>query len=226
MMNNTHAVADYLHPVSGTVQANDPLHRIRTCANAGRFTSIIVVDQNRPVGLIRWTDIEGVSTIPETSLARDIMLADGPQLTCRTSVLEAQANLSLTGMDRLPVVDGSGELIGIFVTTTVKDAILMEPDNTDHTMQNAAEDGIGRQAFTVYPGMAVYASDGDLVGLVERLFLEAGVVVGFLVSHGENDERYKYLGIDVVEELFNETVILSIAAAAFARLPDAASGAH
>jgi hypothetical protein len=223
-VNTRHVVADFLYPVSGTVHANEPLHRIRQRARAGGFASIIVVDQNRPVGLIRWSEIDRVTTIPETSLARDIMLADGPALTRRTPVLEAQVNLDLTGMDRLPVVDNDGMLIGVFATTTVKETAQMEHDNTDQAMHDSLEDGMGRQAFTVYPGMEVYASDGDRVGLVDRLFLESGTVVGFLVAYSEDDPRHKYLGVDVVEELFNETVILSIAAAAFKRLPDAAPG--
>lgn len=223
-MKHTPFVADYLHPVSGTVHAEEPLHRIRQYARSGGFYSLIVVDQNKPVGMIRWLDIDPISTIPDSSLARDIMLAGSPALTQRTPVLEAEINLNVTRMDRLPVVDAEGELVGVYASATLKDWIRMDDDSNDNTFHDFSGGAPVRQAFTVHPGMNVYASDGDLVGLVDRLFLEAGAVVGFLVAYDDDDGPHKYLSLDAVEELFDETVILAVTAAAFDRLPDAAAG--
>ena len=215
---HNYVVADFLQPASGIVHVTDPLYRIRQYARSGGYESIIVVDANRPVGLIRWSDISNASTIPETSLARDIMLADSPALTRRTSVHMARMNLEITRMDRLPVIDSRGEIIGVFACNTPEEPAMMENGNTDG--HDRLRQGQTVQAFTVHPGMGIYASDGALVGHVDRLFLEAGIVSSFLVLHGEEDACHKLLGLDVVEELFNDTVILSIPAAAFHRLPD------
>lgn len=219
IVTDNYVVADFLQPATGIVNATDPLFRIRQFARTGGFESIIVADANRPVGLIRWSDISDASSIPETCLARDIMLADSPALTDSTSLQLARCNLEITRMDRLPVVDASGEIIGVFARNTLEEPAMKENGKARgrHAHSNP---GAVTQAFTVHPGMDVYASDGGLVGLVDRLFLEAGVVSSFLVSHGNDSELHKMLSVDVVEELFNDTVILSITAAAFHRLPD------
>lgn len=80
--------------------------------------------------------------------------------------------------------------------------------------------GWHRQEFTIHPGLKVYSSDGVLLGLENRLFLEAGVVTGFLVSHGPANRRQKYFRPDVVDRLVEDAVVLKIDETSFTRYPD------
>ncbi len=77
-----------------------------------------------------------------------------------------------------------------------------------------------RQEFTIQPGLKVYSSDGVLLGLEDRLFLEAGVVTGFLVSHGPANRRQKYFRPDMVDRLIEDAVVLKIDETSFTRHPD------
>jgi hypothetical protein len=80
--------------------------------------------------------------------------------------------------------------------------------------------GLSRREFTIDPGLQVYSSDGVLLGLEERIFLEAGVVTGFLVSHGPAYCQQKYFRLDVVDHLTENAVVLKIDETSFTRHPD------
>lgn len=216
-----YTVADYIRPATGTVQSHEALHRIRRYARNSGYRSIIVVEGNKPVGLIRWPEIDRAN-IPDTSLARDLMLANGPILTRNMSVREASARLELTRMDRLPVIDDRGELIGVFAREATKDSVPMYVSDDGRPLGGEDHQAQMQQVFTVHPGMEVYSAEGTLLGLVDRLFLKNGNASGFLVAYGNEHAAHKYLDIDVVESMQDETITLSVSGEAFAALPDAA----
>lgn len=171
------------------------------------------------MGLIRWPDIAR-TPIPDTSLARDIMLANCPTLTRHTSLQEAGRRLNITGMDRLPVVDGDGELIGVFTQDTLKEQVPMGNGNLSRPDGEQTHEPPVRQTFTVYPGMEVYTSDGVLIGLIDRLFLVSGTISEFLISTNESATGHKLLNTGNIDKLVKETVILSVSREAFVELPD------
>lgn len=219
-----YVVGDYIGPISGTVQATDLLYRIRRYARSGGYRSIIVTEGNKPVGLIRWPDIERAN-IPDTSLARDIMLANSPALTTRTSVRDARTSLEITRMDRLPVIDDQGDLIGVFIQEATKDLVDMDASDGPRSRDGTDLGEQVRQVFTVQPGMEVYSSEGTLLGLVDRLFLESGAASGFLVAYGPGQRSHKYLDINTVERMHEATITLSVSGDTFANLPDIESDA-
>lgn len=76
------------------------------------------------------------------------------------------------------------------------------------------------QEFTVHPGMEVRSSNGAILGLIDRLFLEDGSVSSVLVAHRPGAHQHKRLKSGMVDHLEGETVILSMSAAEFRLLPE------
>ena len=151
------------------------------------------------------------------------MLADSPVLTPATSVNEARSSLEITRLDRLPVVDGLGQLMGVFERDTLKEATAMSNGKPGRPIHDQPTVQGPRRAFTVHPGMTVISQDRENVGLVDRLFLEQGIVTGFLVSYGMDETLHKQMQFDLVDHLDDETIILSIDSDTFQQLPDASS---
>lgn len=217
-MNPNEHVTDYIIPATGTVPPTEPLHRIRHLMEADELPSVIVAEENRPVGVIRWSDIREADGIPETCMARDIMLSGCPTLTEDAPASEAYASLDLADLDRLPVVNANGELVGV-----VSRAALLHTMNCGSdvplTLRNHNERSL-RRAFTVRPGIKVFSMEGMQLGLVDRMFLLGGTVTGILVAYGLLGRRHKHLTFDVVDHLEDETILLSIDRERFHRLPD------
>lgn len=211
-------VADYIIPATGTVPPTEPLHRIRRLMEADDLTSVIVAEENRPIGVIRRSDIRETDGIPETCMARDIMLSDGPTLTVDSPTSEAYASLHLADLDRLPVVDAGGELVGVVSRDTLM-KVMNGSCDIPITLRSRRERHL-RRVFTVRPGMKVFSMEGMQVGLVDRMFLIGGTVTGILVAYGLLGRRHKHLNFDVVDHLEDETIRLSIDRERFDRLPD------
>ncbi|CAN5615395.1 hypothetical protein BH24CHL1_BH24CHL1_07710 [soil metagenome] len=217
-MNHNEHITDYIIPATGTVPPTEPLHRIRHRMEADEVPTVIVADENRPVGVIRWSDIQDACGIPDTCLARDIMLSGFPTLNVDSPASEAYASLDLADVDRLPVVNAGGELVGV-----VPRAALLQIMDGHGDMQALLNQPTGpqiRRAFTVRPGMKVFSMDGMQLGLVDRMFLKGGTVTGFMVAYGLSGRGHKYLNFHVVDHLEDKTILLSIDAEHFQRLPD------
>lgn len=217
-MNDNEYVADYIDAATGIVPSTEPLQSIRHRMETHELESLIVEDDDRPVGVIRWSDIREAESIPAICLARDIMLPDCPTLTASSSASEAYESLTLSALDRLPVVDSRGKLVGV----VARDALSRSMDGHGNTRSFAPAPATPamRRAFTVRPGMDVLSSDQVSLGLVDRMFFDRGMVTGFLVAFGNASRRHKHLGFDVVDHLEDETLLLSINAERFHALPD------
>jgi hypothetical protein len=87
-----------------------------------------------------------------------------------------------------------------------------EPDHPDRRPA-------GRE-FAVHPGMEVRSSNGAVLGLIYRLYMEDESVSSVLVAHRPGSSQHKRLESSMVDHLEGETVILSISAAEFRLLPE------
>jgi len=96
----------------------------------------------------------------------------------------------------------------------------MDNNNTGNTEHNYPDGRPTVRAFTVHPGMNVRSSDGFSLGLVDRLFMDEGMISRVQVAHGPGARRHKRVDFQVVDHLEGETVILSMTAAEFRLLPE------
>lgn len=220
-MNAWHSITNYIVPTNGTVCPDASLQKVCSLMEAGKANTIVVTDEDKPVGVIRRSDINCAVATDRRSLARDIMFAHYPVVLRGASRCKVRSLLDRLNLDRLPVVNQTGTLIGVVDREALGET--MSPHNRDghpNGREASRQSRPIRRAFKVRPGMNVYSSDHQRLGLVDRMFLERGTVTGFVMTHGLLDRRHKQLQFDVVDHLENETVILGLDQSAFYQIPD------
>jgi CBS domain-containing protein len=85
---------------------------------------VIVTDKHKPVGIVTDRDIAlraaSLCGEPEMALIESIMTPDIQTITKDTGIFDAIQEMKSAGVRRMPIVDGSGRLVGLL---TVDDLI-------------------------------------------------------------------------------------------------------
>jgi CBS domain-containing protein len=85
---------------------------------------VVVTENHKPVGIITDRDIAlraaSLCGEPETALIESIMTQDIRTIRKDTGIFDAIQEMKSTGVRRMPIVDGSGRLVGLL---TVDDLI-------------------------------------------------------------------------------------------------------
>jgi len=82
--------------------------------------SLVIVDGQRPVGIVTDVDLTRLiadGTDPQTTAIESIMSSPVVTVSADESITDAARSLQEHGIKRLPVVDDSGDLVGIVTTT-------------------------------------------------------------------------------------------------------------
>jgi hypothetical protein len=82
--------------------------------------------------------------------------------------------------------------------------------------------GVPHSYIDLEPGTAVYSSDGEMVGKVERVnaAVDLDIFDGIVIDRGHRAGGLRYVGADAVREIFERGVELSISAEQADRLPE------
>lgn len=201
--------------------------------------SLIVVDADRPVGVVEWRHIS--RDTEASSPVGDYMVTAFPVLTPDTSVAQAQGQLADVDIDRIPVVDTDGRLIGEvprfslskFEHTTTAATAVDEAPPQDPLLLDRDFGGVGSgqdpvltdayEAQTAGPqiqvGMTVYGESGSKLGEVAEVITETnGRASAFTVRHGLLSKKHKKLPIDGVDRIEGDNVHMAIDSTEFKML--------
>lgn len=184
--------------------------------------SLIVVDANRPVGIIQW---RGLARREGNEMVRDVMLTEFPVLRAGMTVDEVRSYLSGVDvdLDHLPVVDESGMLLG-----EVPRGMITKSE----TATNAATESVvaGPEADTtrdsqprvhLEQGMKVIGASGKNLGSIDLVDLNSEGHIGhFTVKYGMLGRHSKRLPADVINRVEGNDVHLSLDQMEFKMLAD------
>lgn len=101
-----------------TVQVNDPFAEIAKKMLMRSITGIIVVEGNKPVGVISALDIIKIALVSDASLKKEVtakdLIAKKPLITLREEmgIIDALKLMINNKVRKLPVVNEEGELVG------------------------------------------------------------------------------------------------------------------
>jgi Zn-dependent protease/CBS domain-containing protein len=108
-----------LHTVSPDTSVADLIDRMLV----ERHTGYPVVDQGAVVGMVTLDDTQAVKTVERDAyLVSDVMSADVRTIRAQTEAIDALQTLRENNIGRLPVVDDSGELVGLISRTDLMTA--------------------------------------------------------------------------------------------------------
>ncbi|MBX5445561.1 CBS domain-containing protein [Sphaerobacter sp.] len=240
-------VSDVIVPEVDTIGPDETVRTARRRMEAQAIRSLIVVDEDRPVGVIQWRDIMRDNEVPADAAVADYMVREFPVLNPDLSLVQARSQLGEEiDFDRLPVVDESGHLIGEVPRTALsqvgevmESAPAAEEGASTETWTTVREEemtvttGRGAEveveevaadevAFpTIGAGMVVKGANGRKLGTVDQVIVDSnGDLTAFTVQHGLFGRKHKRIPADLVGQVEDDAVVLSIAGTEFNMLPD------
>jgi CBS domain-containing protein/sporulation protein YlmC with PRC-barrel domain len=188
--------------------------------------SLIVVQGGRPVGLVRYNDI-AIETAPGATVA-EIMVPEVPAVRADQSLADLAGVMTEYDIDRLPVVDTGGALVGevprdalTLATTTGSEAA------TSQETLSGAQSGATTPVFNVRADMAVVGAGGGKIGTVKEVISDAlsGGLTHVVVRTGLIFSKDKAIPADLIDGVEGDEVCLKVDKSEVDILPDLSADA-
>lgn len=184
--------------------------------------SLIVVDANRPVGIIQW---RGLARREGNEMVRDVMLTEFPVLRAGMTVDEVRSYLSGVDvdLDHLPVVDESGMLLGEVPRGMITKSETATNAATESVVAGPEADPTRDSQPRVHleQGMKVIGASGKNLGSIDLVDLNSEGHIGhFTVKYGMLGRHSKRLPADVINRIEGNEVHLSLDQMEFKMLAD------
>ena len=214
------SISDLITPDVDTISSDETVTTARRRMESQTSRSLIVVDGARPVGVVQW---RGLAQQDGSAPVSAVMHTDFPVLRPDMTVEEVRGHLASMDVDfdHLPVVDGSGTLIGEVPRGAITKREVAATDVTEAIVSGPDAETSAGPAFHIQQGMKVTGSAGKKLGTVEEVDLNSeGHISHFLVKHGMLSKKTKRLPADVINAASGDEVTLSIDEMEFKMLAD------
>lgn len=209
--------------VSADVNSIEPHETVRSAhrrMESQTLRSLIVVDSDRPVGVVKWRDIR---TADGDALVSDHMTTDFPVLTNSMGIVDARAHLGDVDFDNIPVVDENGQLVG-----EVPRGSLIHHETTTTGEDHVTADGMPERgadaghAANIQAGMQVVDLEGDKLGKVTEVSSDPTThrLSHVMIEHGLLRKKHKRVPVDTVTRFDGDSVVLGITKMEFDFLAD------
>lgn len=190
-------IAELVEPPGMVVDINEPATDLVRRFDAGAESmTAIVTDAGRPVGVIRRAAAE--SAAGAGTLVGQLPMEPLPALVRDTMTLgDVIAMDTPADLDRLPVVNVDGMLVGEVIRTNLAAAGGMT-DNRAEVVTSAQGEAM---PFTVVVGQKVIGSDGHSIGTVKDVVQEmvSGRVAHFVIEEGLLFKKERKIPVDLID---------------------------
>ncbi|HEX5504720.1 MAG TPA: CBS domain-containing protein [Thermomicrobiales bacterium] len=216
-------VRDAMAPLSEMIQSGQTLVAARQRMQGDtRVKSLIVVEGDRPVGMLRYGDVSGAEVRQGTTVA-DVMVTDVPTARGDQTLEELSGLMTQYDVDRLPVVDANGALIGELPRVALTQAQTTSTEATGWA--EASTVGHPREQEPVYDlkkDMAVVGVQGSKVGKVREVTADAltGSLTHVVVHTGLLFGKDKSIPVDLIDHVAGDEIYLKVDKSDVDMLPD------
>lgn len=221
-MENRTYVRDVMVPEAQTIASTQTLIAARQRMQGDmNVKSLIVVEGDRPVGMVRYNDISRNETAVGT--VGDIMVTDIPTIGADDALEDVSGVMSEHDIDRLAVVDARGALTG----EVPRAAVTLSQTTTAEgvTAGQLLSDAQSRQESPVYnvkKDMTVVGTGGAKIGTVKEVMSDAlsGSLTHVVVHTGLIFGKDKAVPADLIDNVEGDEVCLKVDKAEVDVLPD------
>lgn len=236
-------VSEMVVPDVDTIGPNEPVRVARRRMEAQTLRSLIVVEDDRPVGVVQWRDIMRDDQAGPNAPVSEFMVREFPVLQPTMTMVQAREQLGDVDIDRLPVVNADGRLIGEVPRIALSQAGDIAEESRATAPGESPYGWPGREQAVQAPGspveietrgttkegtlpsvssgMNVHAAAGKKLGTVEQVIVDqAGRLMAFTVQHGFLGRKRKRIPTDIMDHVEDDTVVLVIDQTEFNMLPD------
>jgi CBS domain-containing protein len=213
-------VSDLMIPEVDTIALDEPVISARRRMESQTSRSLIVVDGDRPVGVVHW---RGLAQADGSTLVRDVMHTEFPVLhpeMTLDSVRDSLANQDVD-FDHIPVVNESGTLVGEVPRGSITKREVTADASTQPVVSGPDSTTSTGPAIHLEEGMKVVGSAGSKLGSIDQVELNSeGYIAHFTVKYGLLGRNSKRLPADVIRDAGDGTVTLTIDSTEFKMLSD------
>jgi CBS domain-containing protein/sporulation protein YlmC with PRC-barrel domain len=229
-------VRDVMRPDIATIGPDEEVRVARRRMESTSDRSLIVAADDRPVGIIAWRAIMDQNQVPAEAPVSEFMTRTFPTVTPDMPLVEAQQNLAGVDVDKIPVLDEDGKIIGVVprpVLAHVQQATGGAPVEETEPLGTLpptevlgpGQEGVSTPAEAAGPalstGMNVVGETGDKLGTISEVLADtAGRATAILVEHGLLRKRHKRIPVDEITDVRDGDVVLSISGTEFGLLPN------
>lgn len=193
-----------------SIESSEPASHAKRIMDTSEARSLLVVDQERLVGILRRNALLNVDSDALEQPVREFMTEDVPRIKLTQSPEDAHAELGGDiNIEQVPVVDENGALVGVI-------------NRSDLAVASAqGESTAAAERLPVEEGMQVKDSSGSNLGsLVAADFKSDGNVEFFTVEHGLIFKKQKRLPGDVIRGVEDGDLVLNIGSTEFGMIED------
>lgn len=204
---------DNVVAADGSVRTTLPQFKLETAR------ALIAVAGHRPIGALTRNRVDGLAEIDLDRPVHEFVI-DVPVFEESMSLDAArmQADAGHFEVDRLPVIDADGILVGV-----IDRSVLIHEADTFRTEQGALEvsrAGVDSATVELTKGMTVRGSDDEKLGEIDEVFVEQGRVAALIVKHGLLGRHHKRIASDHVVRASTDDVYLDFGKQEFKFLAD------
>lgn len=196
------------------LEEGDPASHARRMMDTNELRSLLVVDNDHPVGLVQWQTLLHADDLDRP--VSEFMTTDFPTIRQGESIDEVNQRLHQDiNIDQVPVVAETGVMVGAVDRRYL--GVSSEPTGGSTEEENEPPAG----GTPVREGMTVKDSSGSKLGeLAEARFKSDGGVEFFVVQHGLIFKNQKRLPGDLIQEIEGDDVLLAIDSQEFGMMSD------
>lgn len=209
-MDDNTKISDLLSESLDTIETHETVRSAQRRMESQTLRSLIVVDGDRPVGVVKWRDIRNADV--ESTVA-SCMTTDFPVLRRDMQIPEAHAHLGDVDFDNIPVIDDEGRLVGEVPRNSI---VHHETVSTaeDHVAVNddAAIGTADGPQFDLRADMGVIDAEDNKLGKLTEISSDPTThnVSHILVEHGMLRKKHKQLPADTISHVDGDNVVLGI----------------
>ncbi len=215
-------VRDQMAPPSETISTGSSAMAAKQRMQADmRVKSLIVVEGDRPVGMLRFNDIRADATVGGT--VADVMMTDVPTAAADQDLEGLAGLMTQYDIDRLPVVDAGGTLTGELTR-----AAFTHAETTSAAASTTGESLSDSQSnrhtpvYNVRADMTVVGTGGGKIGKVKEVLSDSltGALTHLVVHTGLIFGKDKAIPADLIDSVEGEEVCLKVDKTEVDILPD------
>jgi CBS domain-containing protein/sporulation protein YlmC with PRC-barrel domain len=215
-------VRDQMAPPSETISSGSTAMAAKQRMQADtRVKSLIVIDGDQPVGMLRYNDVNQEGALQ--SSIEELMVRDVPTVRAEQPLEELTGLMTQYDIDRLPVVDDSGALVGELQRAALTlgethgtESIMTEPRLSDTQSLQATPN------FDIRKDMAVVGTGGSKIGKVKEVLSDqlSGSLTHLVVHTGLLFGKDKSIPADLIDNVQGDEVCLKVDKSEVDMLPD------
>ena len=213
-------ISDLVSDSLDTIESHENVRAAHRRMESQTLRSLIVVDGDRAVGVVKWRDIRTVDgDAPVTSH----MTTDFPVLRNNMNIPEAHSHLGDVDFDNIPVVDDEGRLVG----EVPRGAIVHHETattNEDHVGVNGdpVVGDLDGPHYDLHADMEVVDAEDSKLGKISEMSTDPTThrLAHVMVEHGLLRKKHKRIPVDTINRVDGDKVVLGITETEWDFLPN------